>query len=89
MAAPQINAARRLTIEETLQEYCDIVLDDATGVTWDLYRPDQKDKLELKVRLALFPESVSVNEKTGEVSESPKVKQRSLHRPIPFTECDS
>jgi hypothetical protein len=89
MAAQQITAARRLTIEETLQEYCDIVLDDATGVTWDLYRPDQKDKLELKVRLALFPESVSVNEKTGEVSESLKVKQRSLHLPIPFTECDS
>ena len=60
--------ARRLTIQESLQEYCDIILDDATGVTWDLYRAEQKDKLELKVRLALFSESVSVNERTGEVS---------------------
>lgn len=49
---------KRTTIADKLQDYCDILLDDATGVTWDLYRPDQRDKLELKVRLALYDKSV-------------------------------
>lgn len=70
MAEQRLAVARRQTIQETLQEYCDIILDDATGVTWDLYRPDQKDKLELKVRLAMWAESVSVNEDSGEVRNS-------------------
>ena len=73
MAEQRLAVARRKTIQETLQEYCDIILDDATGVTWDLYRPDQKDKLELKVRLAMWAESVSVNEDSGEVRYSLKV----------------
>lgn len=69
MAGQLIPAAPRSTrtVEQALQDYCDILLDDATGVTWDLYRPDQRDKLELKVRLALYEESVSVDKDNGQV----------------------
>lgn len=56
------------TVQSELQEYCDALLDDAIGVTWDLYRLNQKDQLDLKVRWALFPESVHVDEETGRVS---------------------
>lgn len=56
------------TVQNELQEYCDALLDDAIGVTWDLYRLNQKDQLDLKVRWALFPESVYVDEQTGRVS---------------------
>lgn len=45
--------SEKRTVKKDLQEFCDLLLDDATGVTWDLYRHDQKDKLELKVRMAL------------------------------------
>lgn len=55
------------TIADALQNYCDILLDDATGIKWDLYRPDQRDKLDLKVRLALYEKSVKVDELTGQV----------------------
>lgn len=58
------------TVRDELQSLCDISLDDATGITWDLYRPNQKDKLELKVRLALYPDSVTVDQYTGQVSGS-------------------
>lgn len=55
--APKIKS-----VSDELQDLCDILLDDATGVTWDLYRLDQRDKLDLKIRMALFPESISVKE---------------------------
>lgn len=57
------------TVKDALQELCDSHLDDATDVTWDLYRLDDFDKLELKVRLALFAESVTVDE-NGEAQVS-------------------
>lgn len=53
---------RPKTVSDELQDLCDILLDDATGVTWDLYRLDQRDKLDLKIRMALFPESIKVKE---------------------------
>lgn len=57
-----------MTVKAQLQELCDILLDDAIGVTWDIYRSNEKEKLELKVRFALFAESVVVDEETGQVS---------------------
>lgn len=55
------------TVSKELECLGNILLDDSTGVTWDLYRLDQRDKLELKIRMALYPESVQVDEKTGRV----------------------
>lgn len=60
----QMNSSR--TVTDTLQELCDSLLDDATDITWDIYRLDDFEALELKIRLALFPESVQVDEQTGE-----------------------
>lgn len=62
------------TVSEELQILCDILMDDATGITWDLYRPNQLDKLNLKIRMALFPQSVKVKEE-GEVSKWKSKKQ--------------
>lgn len=56
-----------LTISDELQSYCDMILDDVTDITWDLYLPEQRSLLDLKVRMALFPETIVVDEKTGEV----------------------
>lgn len=58
--------APKTTVEQALQDYCDTSLGDATGVTWDLFRPDQRDLLDLRVRLALYEESV-VEDTTGNV----------------------
>lgn len=55
------------TVSKELECLGNILLDDSTGITWDLYRLDQRDKLELKIRMALCPESVQVDEKTGRV----------------------
>lgn len=55
------------TVADKLQDYCDILQDDATGIKWDLYRPDQREQLDLKVRLALYEQSVKVDELTGQV----------------------
>lgn len=75
------------TVLSDLQLLCDITLNDTTtGITWDLYRSDQKDRMDLKLRLALYPESVSTNEETGEIQpimESPngdeKTRSREAH----------
>lgn len=58
---------KRKTVSDEIQNLADILLDDATGLTWDLYRLDQRDKLDLKIRMALFPESVKVKECGKEV----------------------
>ena len=55
------------TVADELQILANILLDDATGVTWDLYRLNQRDKLDLKIRMALFPESIRVKENGKEV----------------------
>lgn len=55
------------TVSEEIKDLGDILLDDATGITWDLYRLNQKEKLDLKIRMALFPESVKVKECGKEV----------------------
>lgn len=55
------------TVSAELQDLCDIY-DEGDGVTWDLYRLDQRDQLNLKVHLALFPEAVRVKKNSTEVT---------------------
>lgn len=58
------------TVSNELECLGNILLDDSSGITWDLYRLDQRDKLELKIRMALCPESVKIDETTGKVRDT-------------------
>lgn len=58
------------TVFRELQCLADMQDDSGSGITWDLYRANQRDKLELKVRIALFPDTIQVDEKTGKVSSN-------------------
>lgn len=65
--AGQVKPNRIPTVSDELQDLCDIAIDDSMNVTWDLYRTTQRRELVLKIRMALFPESVKLKPCNKEV----------------------
>lgn len=57
------------SLKQRLQHFCDLSLGEFDDLQWDLYRVNQKNILSLKVRATLYPDSLAINEATGQVKQ--------------------